>query len=113
MRDCHYGGQGVIEGVMMRGRKSITVAVRDPSGEIVLHSEPLSGGIYDSVWRRIPFVRGLLVLWDTLVLGTRTLMYSANVALSEEEVEFTTPAILATLIVSLAAAIVIFFLIFP
>jgi len=110
LADFHYGGQGVIEGVMMRGRKSITVAVRDPSGDIVLHSEPLTGGIYDSVWRRIPFVRGLLVLWDTLVLGTRTLMYSANVALSEEEVEFTTPAILATLIVSLAAAIVIFFL---
>jgi uncharacterized protein YqhQ len=111
LKDFHYGGQGVIEGVMMRGRKSITVAVRDPSGEIVLHSEPLSGGIYDSVWRKIPFVRGLLILWDTLVLGTRSLMYSANVALSEEEVEFTTPAILATVAFSLAFAIVVFFLV--
>ncbi len=111
LKDFHYGGQGVIEGVMMRGRKSIAVAVRDPSGEIVLRSEPLSGAIYDSVWRKIPFVRGLLVLWDTLVLGTRALMYSANVALSEEEVELKTPAILATVIFSLLVAIVIFFLV--
>ncbi len=111
MEDFHYGGQGVIEGVMMRGRKSMTVAVRDPSGEIVLHSEPLSGGMYDSVWRKIPFARGLLILWDTLVLGTRSLMYSANVALSEEEVEFTTPAILATVVVSLAFAVLVFFLV--
>jgi len=107
--DFHYGGQAVIEGVMMRGRKSITVAVRDPSGEIVLHSEPLEGAFYDSVWRRIPFVRGLLILADTLILGTRTLMYSANVSLSEEEVELTTPAIVATVIFSLGVGIALFF----
>lgn len=111
MEDFHYGGQGVIEGVMMRGRKSMTVAVRNPSGEIVVHSEPLSGGIYDSAWRKIPFVRGLLVLWDTLVLGTRTLMYSANVALSEEEVEFTAPTIVATLIFAVALGTVVFFVV--
>jgi uncharacterized protein YqhQ len=111
LADFHYGGQGVIEGVMMRGRKSMTVAVRDPSGEIVLHSEPLTGGIYESAWRKIPFVRGLLVLWDTLVLGTRTLMYSASVALSEEEVELTTPAMLATVGFSLTVAIVVFFVV--
>ena len=109
MGDFHYGGQAVIEGVMMRGRKSITVAVRDPSGEIVLHSEPLEGAFYDSVWRRIPFVRGLLILADTLILGTRTLMYSANVSLSEEEVELTTPAIVATVIFSLGVGIALFF----
>ena len=111
MEDSRYGGQGVIEGVMMRGRKSMTVAVRHPSGEIVLHSEPLSGGMYDAMWRKIPLVRGLLVLWDTLILGTRTLMYSANVALSEEEVEFTAPAMLATVIFSLTVGVVVFFVI--
>jgi uncharacterized protein YqhQ len=109
LEDFHYGGQAVIEGVMIRGRKSMAVAVRDPQGEIVLHSEPLSGRIYDGVWRKIPFVRGLIVLWDTLVLGTRTLMYSANVALSEEEVELSTPAILATVVFALAFGIGIFF----
>jgi uncharacterized protein YqhQ len=109
--DFHYGGQAVIEGVMMRGRKSMAVAVRDPSGKIVLHSEPLKGGFYDSVWRRTPFVRGLLILADTLILGTRTLMYSANVALSEEEVEFSTPMIVATVVLSLGFGIGLFFVV--
>ncbi|TKJ31064.1 MAG: hypothetical protein CEE40_02865 [Chloroflexi bacterium B3_Chlor] len=109
LADFHYGGQAVLEGVMMRGQKRMTVAVRDPSGRIVLHSEPLTGGIYDSVWRKVPFVRGLLVLWDALVLGTRTLMYSANVALSEDEVELTTPAILVTLVLSLIFGVGLFF----
>jgi uncharacterized protein YqhQ len=109
LAEFHYGGQAVIEGVMMRGRTSMAVAVRDPSGEIVLHSEPLSGIIYNSVWRKVPFVRGLLMLWDTLVLGTRTLMYSANVALSEDDVEFSTPAMAATLVCSLAVGVGLFF----
>jgi uncharacterized protein YqhQ len=111
LEDFYYGGQGVIEGVMMRGRKSMTVAVRNPSGDIVLHSEPLTGALYDSAWRNLPFVRGLLVLWDTLVLGTRTLMYSADVSLSEEDVEFTTPAIIGTVALSLVAAIAMFFVV--
>jgi uncharacterized protein YqhQ len=109
LSDFHYGGQAVIEGVMMLGQKTMAVAVRDPSGNIVLHSEPLSGLVYDRTWRRVPFARGLLVLWDTLVLGTRTLMYSANIALSEEDVQLTTPAITATLIFSLTVGIALFF----
>jgi uncharacterized protein YqhQ len=109
LADFHYGGQAVIEGVMMRGRKSMAVAVRDPSGNIILHSEPLSGRIRDGVWQKVPFVRGLVMLWDTLVLGMRTLMYSANVALSEEDVELSTPAILGTLVFSLGVGIGLFF----
>lgn len=109
LEDFHYGGQAVIEGVMMRGRKSVAVAVRDPSGKIVLRSEALEGRFYHSVWRRIPLVRGLLILVDTLMLGMRTLMYSANVALSEEELELSTPAILATLVLSLSVGIALFF----
>jgi uncharacterized protein YqhQ len=110
LADFHYGGQAVIEGVMMRGRKSIAVAVRDPSGKIVLHSEPLSGRVRSGLWPKVPFVRGLVMLWDTLVLGTRTLMYSANVALSEDGVELTTPAVIATLVFSLGVSIGLFFL---
>jgi uncharacterized protein YqhQ len=110
LSDFHYGGQAVIEGVMMRGRKSMAVAVRDPSGKIVLHSEPLTGRVRSGLWPKVPFVRGLVMLWDTLVLGTRTLMYSANVALAEEDVELTTPAIVATLLFSLSVGIGLFFL---
>jgi uncharacterized protein YqhQ len=109
LSDFHYGGQAVIEGVMMRGRKSMAVAVRDPSGKIVLHSEPLSGRIRSGFWPKVPFVRGLVMLWDTLVLGTRTLMYSANVSLAEEDVELTTPVVVATLLFSLTVGIGLFF----
>jgi uncharacterized protein YqhQ len=83
----NYGGQAVIEGVMMRGRQAMAVAVRHPSGEIVVHGEPLQRGFYGSPWAKRPFIRGALLLWDTLVLGTRALVYSASVAMEEEEGE--------------------------
>jgi uncharacterized protein YqhQ len=83
----NYGGQAVIEGVMMRGRQAMAVAVRHPSGEVVVHGEPLNRGLYRSPWARRPFIRGALLLWDTLVLGTRALVYSASVAMSDEERE--------------------------
>ena len=73
----NYGGQAVIEGVMMRGKKHMAVAVRNPDGDIVLHTEPLNPRIYSSFINKVPFIRGFTLLWDTLVLGMRTLMYSA------------------------------------
>ncbi len=79
-----YGGQAVIEGVMMRGRHFVACAVREPGGKIVVTREPLSKAIYASQWSKIPFLRAVTVLWDTLVLGTKMLMYSANVAVVEE-----------------------------
>ena len=81
----YYGGQAVMEGVMMRGRSTIAVAVRAPDGSIVVYEEELKPG---PVLRRVrgwPFVRGAVVLWDTLLLGMRSLIFSANVGLSEEE----------------------------
>jgi uncharacterized protein YqhQ len=79
-----YGGQAVIEGVMMRGKKYVACAVRDPRGNIITTSEPLSPAIYASRWAKIPFLRAVTILWDTLVLGTRMLMYSANIAVEGE-----------------------------
>jgi uncharacterized protein YqhQ len=81
----NYGGQAVIEGVMMRGRQSMAVAVRHPTGEVVVHSEPLNSRVYRSTWAKKPFIRGVLLLWDTLALGMRALVFSANVALEEED----------------------------
>jgi len=111
-RNCfHYGGQAVIEGVMMRGRTHMAVAVRNPAGKIVVHEEPLRARIYTSGWGKLPFVRGLAMLWDALALGMRTLMFSAEVALSEEEdVEFSGPVAWTTIALALAVAIGIFFL---
>ncbi|MEI6044446.1 MAG: DUF1385 domain-containing protein [Chloroflexota bacterium] len=76
-----YGGQAVIEGVMMRGQRQMAVAVRVPNGEIILKSEPLTSKIYTSKIMKWPFLRGLVLLWDTLVLGMQTLFFSANAAL--------------------------------
>ena len=75
----YYGGQAVLEGVMMRGRKSMAVAVRAPDGEIVVHTEPL-GRFYAGPFARIPFLRGLLGLWDAFGLGYKSLNFSAQVA---------------------------------
>lgn len=80
-----YGGQAVIEGVMMRGPHHYAVAVRDPQGEVIVKSEPLKGAIYQSRWARLPFIRGAVTLWDTLVLGLHALSFAANVTMGGEE----------------------------
>jgi uncharacterized protein YqhQ len=105
----NYGGQAVIEGVMMRGRKHMAVAVRNPQGKIVLHTEPLNPRIYASFINKVPFLRGFTLLWDALVLGMRTLMFSADVAMGESEVEFSGPIAWGTVAFSLVMALAIFF----
>lgn len=84
-KELNYGGQAVIEGVMMRGSKALAVAVRNPQGDIVVHSEPLNSRIYGGLFAKIPFVRGLTLLWDALGLGIKSLMFSAEIAIDEEE----------------------------
>lgn len=105
-----YGGQAVMEGVMMRGSNSMAVAVRQPDGQIVIHTEPLNAKIYTGPISKVPFLRALTSLWDVLVLGIRTLMYSADVALGEEEeIEFSGPIAWGTVAFSFALGIAIFF----
>ncbi len=103
-----YGGQAVIEGVIMRGKSSVAMAVRAPNNEIVTHHEKLTG-IYTSKLAKIPFLRGLIVLWDSLGLGMRYLTLSANVQTGEDE-KLEGPALYLTLGISLAIGIGIFFL---
>jgi uncharacterized protein YqhQ len=110
MSEFNYGGQAVMEGVMMRGSKGLAVAVRQPDGEIVIHSEPLNATIYAGTISKVPFLRALTSLWDALVLGIRTLMYSAEVALGEEEgIEFSGPIAWGTVAVSFVVGIGLFF----
>jgi uncharacterized protein YqhQ len=78
--EFNYGGQAVMEGVMMRGSKAMAVAIRAPNGRIVVRSEPLNQRIYGGWIAKVPILRGITMLWDTLVLGTRTLMLSADIA---------------------------------
>lgn len=88
----NYGGQAVIEGVMMRGSKALSVAVRNPLGDIVVHTEPLNQHIYGGRLARLPFLRGLTLLWDALGLGIKSLMFSAEVALDEESEKSGSPS---------------------
>lgn len=73
-----YGGQAVMEGVMMRGRNFVSCAVRRQDGTIELKRQPIPKGVYGEMWSKTPFLRALPLLWDTLVLGTQMLMWSAN-----------------------------------
>jgi uncharacterized protein YqhQ len=104
-----YGGQALMEGVLMRGRKSCAVAMRSPDGTIVTKVEPLSG-IYKTNIAKIPFLRGLIMLWDSLGLGMRALTDSANLQTGEDE-KLEGPALYITLGLTFVVAIAIFFLI--
>ncbi|GAB4397569.1 MAG: DUF1385 domain-containing protein [Anaerolineales bacterium] len=103
-----YGGQALIEGVLMRGQKALAIAMRAPNGEIVVHSEKL-GGLYQSSITRIPFLRGVILLWDALGLGMKALTISANTQSGEEE-KLEGAALYGTLAFSMAFAVGLFFL---
>ena len=108
----NYGGQALIEGVLMRGRDAIAVALRHPDGRIVFATERLDSGFHGSRWSKFPFMRGLVVLYETLVVGTRWLVRSASVAAEEDGVEIGKGAVALMLGITLLAGIGIFFL-FP
>jgi len=103
-----YGGQAVIEGVMMRGQKAFAIAMRSPDGNIVVHKENL-GAVYRSRIAKIPFLRGVILLWDALGLGMRALTLSANTQTGEDE-KLEGPALYLTLAASLAIGIGLFVL---
>lgn len=106
-----YGGQAVIEGVMMRGVHTAAIAVRNPAGQIVVHEQPLNERLYRGRLIKTPFLRGLIGLWDALALGTRSLMWAADVALGEDEdVNFNGPIGWATVAVSFLVGLGVFFL---
>jgi uncharacterized protein YqhQ len=109
-----YGGQAVIEGVLMRGANDFAIAVRDNKGQIVVHKEPLNKYLYRGFVAKTPFLRGIVGLWDAMGLGTKALMWSADVALGEgEEEEKTTfggAVGFVTVAISLLIGIGLFFL---
>nr|HID14017.1 DUF1385 domain-containing protein [Anaerolineae bacterium] len=105
----NYGGQAVIEGVMMRGSRLLAVALRHPDGHIVVNTEPLNEALYRGPISRIPFLRGLVMLWDALGLGIKALMMSADVA-AGEEVSLSGPASWGTALLGIGLSVGLFML---
>jgi len=110
MARFNYGGQALLEGVLMRGRDAIGVALRHPDGGIVVAHEPLDSVLHRNRFARAPFFRGLVVLYETLVVGTRWLMRSGSVQAAGEGVELGRGAIALTLSLTVAFAVGLFVL---
>ncbi len=113
IENLYFGGQAVVEGVMIRGPRHMAVAVRHPKGHIVKHAEKLSG-IYTGGLRKVPLIRGMIVLWETMALGMRALSFSSRVAFEEEDesgkpAEFPEKVFWGTMALALVFVVGIFF----
>ncbi len=86
-RSCYsgIGGQAVLEGIMMKNKNTYAVAVRLPNGKITVDQQDISGSVSSGVIGRIPFVRGIFNFADSMILGMKTLTYSASFYEEEEE----------------------------
>jgi len=105
----HYGGQALIEGVMMRGPTDIGMSVRRPDGELETTRKRVPS-IYSGRLRKIPLARGIIMLVERLVIGPQALMYSAEKAASGEDGEEMPKWMLGlTVAASLAFSVLLFF----
>src|SRR6202035_1930327 len=103
-----YGGQAVLEGVMMRGRTTYAVAVRKPDGEIQVLRERLRSIIYTHPVWKLPLLRGLAGLWEQLHLGMKALMWSANIQAAAEQIELSANTIRVTMAIAVVGALLFF-----
>jgi uncharacterized protein YqhQ len=103
-----YGGQALIEGILMRGKKYVVAAFRAPDGSIHVEEEKLSG-IYTNKISKLPFLRGLVILWDSLFLGMKYLTLSANIQSGGEEEQIEGASLYLTLLISISFSIGLFF----
>ncbi len=95
---------------MMRGRKTMVTAVRQPRGELAIDVQPLSA-LYSGRLRRTPLIRGIIVLIESLVLGIKSLLYSANAALEEEEEKLPGGLVWIMMLAALGLAVALFFIV--
>jgi uncharacterized protein YqhQ len=124
-RDAPVGGQAVLEGVMMRGVSTWAVAVRKPAadqddelasgeaarGEISVTSFPLVSWLKKHRFLRLPIVRGVVALGESMAIGFRALSISANAQVPEEEGQISGGAWIGTVVVALALAVGLFFVV--
>src|SRR6266576_1229224 len=127
-RDAPVGGQAVLEGVMMRGVSTWAVAVRKPApedagsareaplpedalGEIGVQSFPLTSALQKHRWMRLPVIRGVVALVESLSIGFKALGISANAQLEEDDEEIGKGMWAGTIVVALVFAIGLFFVV--
>lgn len=120
------GGQAVIEGVLMRTNEKYAIAVRQPNGRIIVKKEKYISRTKKNKFLGLPLVRGVVMLWETLLLGYKALTFSANQALDDEDLdkkdrknkgktkrekekqELGTPELVITIIISVVLALALF-----
>src|SRR5712691_10697654 len=104
-----YGGQAVIEGVMMRGKRYYAVAVRLPTTkEIVVDRGELKAPIYTNPFWKLPLVRGVALIGEQLHLGMRSLMWSANINAGSRAIEISKKEITGSVAVAMVFALALF-----
>ena len=104
-----YGGQAVIEGIMIRGQNNVAIAVRAPSGNIVTRVKKINS-LFTGKLRSIPIIRGIIALAETLSLGMEALNYSSQVANEEEDTPPGKFSSAIMILISLSIAIGLFFI---
>ena len=105
----NYGGQAIIDGVMMRGQNSVVTAVRHPVKGLIVESHPFNT-IYTPRIRKMPIVRGVVSLFETLVQGTKILFYSADISLEEEGEKMSGKMVGGVVALAITAGVALFFL---
>ena len=103
-----FGGQAVIEGVMIRSKKHMVICVREQNDEILTKVEEIKSVSERHKVLRLPFLRGIVALFETLYLGVKGLYFSANISLEREETQLSTKEIVLTVAMALALAIFLF-----
>ncbi|MFB0503841.1 MAG: DUF1385 domain-containing protein [Candidatus Bathyarchaeia archaeon] len=106
-----FGGQAVIEGVMIRSRRHMVICMRKQNGEILTKTEEIDSVSQRHKILRLPFIRGIPALFETLYLGVKGLIFSANAVLEEEDEKFTYKEIAITILLTLASTS--FFIVVP
>ncbi len=103
-----YGGQAVIEGVMMRGREELAVAVRKPDNEIIIEKNSINSITKKLPFLKWPFLRGTVALFESMIIGIRALVFSANQAAPDEEEQLSSWEMTLTIGIALTLGILLF-----
>ncbi|MBS3162859.1 DUF1385 domain-containing protein [Candidatus Woesearchaeota archaeon] len=109
------GGQAVIEGVLMKNGSKVAIAVRDPKGKITVKKETFNSLTKKYKVLNLPFIRGIIILFETMILGIKALNYSTEISLEEKEktekkesTKLSSLSIFFTIILSIALALFLF-----